>query len=265
MEKRSNLKTLRRFLPYFSKYKWILLTDLLMASLTTVCELVLPLMVREITDRATAQPMILTVEFVLKVGLLYILLRLIDSAAQFYMNSVGHIMGVYMETDMRRDLFAHLHKLSFSYYDNTKVGTIMSRITSDLFDITEFAHHCPEEFFIAGIKIVVGFAILGSFNLWLTVIIFAILPLMMVCTRFFNKRMRQAFKDSRVQTGELNAAVEDSLLGVRVVKSFAGEEMEQEKFRKGNALFAKIRRGAYFAMAGFHGTTRLFDGIMYIA
>lgn len=106
---------------------------------------------------------------------------------------------------------------------------------------------------------------LASFNLWLTVIIFAILPLMLICTRFFNKRMRSAFKDSRTQTGELNAAVEDSLLGVRVVKSFAGEELEQEKFKKGNLLFTAIRKRAYFAMAGFHGTTRLFDGIMYIA
>ena len=256
---------IRRFLPYFKKYKWILLTDLFMASLTTVCELVLPLIVREITDRAVNDIAALSVEFILRVGLFYVVLRVIDTASQFYMNSVGHIMGVHMETDMRRDLFDHLHKLSFSYYDNTKVGTIMSRITSDLFDITEFAHHCPEEFFIAGIKIIAGFIILSSFNLWLTCIIFAILPLMMVCTRFFNKRMRKAFKESRVQTGELNAAVEDSLLGVRVVKSFAAEAQEKEKFKKGNTLFAKIRRSAYFAMAGFHGSTRLFDGVMYIA
>ena len=256
---------IRRFLPYFKKYKWILLTDLFMASLTTVCELVLPLIVREITDRAVNDIAALSVDFILRVGLFYVVLRLIDTASQFYMNSVGHIMGVHMETDMRRDLFDHLHKLSFSYYDNTKVGTIMSRITSDLFDITEFAHHCPEEFFIAGIKIIAGFIILSSFNLWLTCIIFAILPLMMVCTRFFNKRMRKAFKESRVQTGELNAAVEDSLLGVRVVKSFAAEAQEKEKFKKGNTLFAKIRRSAYFAMAGFHGSTRLFDGVMYIA
>ncbi len=263
--KNRTFKMIGRFLPYFKKYKWILLTDLLMASLTTVCELVLPLIVREITDRATAEVMSLTVGFVVRVGIFYIILRLIDTVAQFYMNSVGHIMGVHMEKDMRRDLFAHLHKLSFSYYDNTKVGTIMSRITNDLFDITEFAHHCPEEFFIAGIKIIVGFIMLATFNLWLTVIIFAILPLMMVCTRIFNKRMRQAFADSRVQTGELNAAVEDSLLGVRVVKSFAREDLENQKFEKGNSLFSKIRRRAYFAMAGFHGTTRLFDGIMYIA
>ncbi len=258
-------RLMSRFLPYFKKYKWILFTDLLMAALTTVCELVLPLIVREITDRATTDLASLTVSFVLRVGLFYVVLRLIDTGAQFYMNSVGHIMGIHMEADMRRDLFAHLHKLSFAYYDNTKVGTIMSRITNDLFDITEFAHHCPEEFFIAGIKIVAGFIILSSFNFWLTCIIFAILPLMMLCTRFFNKRMRKAFKDSRVQTGELNAAVEDSLLGVRVVKSFAGEEMEQAKFQKGNSLFTKIRRYAYFAMAGFHSSTRLFDGVMYIA
>lgn len=263
--KNRTLKMIGRFLPYFKKYKWILLTDLLMASLTTVCELVLPLIVREITDRATAEVMSLTVDFVVRVGIFYIVLRLIDTVAQFYMNSVGHIMGVYIEKDMRRDLFAHLHKLSFSYYDNTKVGTIMSRITNDLFDITEFAHHCPEEFFIAGIKIIVGFIMLASFNLRLTLIIFAILPLMMVCTRIFNKRMRKAFSDSRVQTGQLNAAVEDSLLGVRVVKSFAREDLEEDKFEKGNTLFAKIRRRAYFAMAGFHGTTRLFDGVMYIA
>ena len=263
--KNRTLKMIGRFLPYFKKYKWILLTDLLMASLTTVCELVLPLIVREITDRATAEVMSLTVDFVVRVGIFYIILRLIDTVAQFYMNSVGHIMGVYIEKDMRRDLFAHLHKLSFSYYDNTKIGTIMSRITNDLFDITEFAHHCPEEFFIAGIKIIIGFIMLASFNLPLTLIIFAILPLMMVCTRIFNKRMRKAFSDSRVQTGQLNAAVEDSLLGVRVVKSFAREDLEREKFEKGNSLFAKIRRRAYFAMAGFHGTTRLFDGVMYIA
>ena len=263
--KNNSLRMMRRFLPYFTKYKWILLTDLLMAALTTVCELVLPLIVREITGRATAQAMTLTADFLVKVGVLYIVLRLVDTVAQFYMNSVGHIMGVHMERDMRRDMFAHLHKLSFSFYDNTKVGTIMSRITGDLFDITEFAHHCPEEFFIAGIKIVAGFIMLASFNLWLTAIIFAILPLMLICTRFFNKQMKQAFMDSREQTGQLNAAVEDSLLGVRVVRSFAREDLEQKKFAEGNTLFTGIRRRAYFAMAGFHGTTRLFDGIMYIA
>lgn len=265
MEKRNSLKLIGRFLPYFKKYKWILVTDLFMASLTTVCELVLPLIVREITDRATTDLSALTVDFILKIGLFYIVLRLIDTGAQFYMNSVGHIMGTAMETDMRSAMFGHLQKLSFSYYDNAKVGTIMSRITTDLFEITEFAHHCPEEFFIAGIKIIAGFVILSSFNLWLTVIIFAILPLMLVCTRWFNQKMRQVFRERRVQTGELNAQVEDSLLGVRVVKSFAGEPMEKEKFEKGNSIFYKIKKTSYYYMAGFHSTTRFFDGLMYIA
>lgn len=265
MKKKSSLHLIGRFMPYFSKYKWILITDLFMASLTTVCELVLPLIVREITDRATADTLSLTVGFIVKVGLLYIVLRLIDTGAQFYMNSVGHIMGTKMETDMRRDLFDHLQKLSFRYYDNAKVGQIMSRITTDLFEITEFAHHCPEEFFIAGIKIVGGFAILCSFNVPLTVLIFAILPLMLLCTRWFNKRMRQVFRERRVQTGELNAQVEDSLLGIRVVKSFAGEDLEKEKFAKGNDLFYQIKKRSYYYMAGFHSSTRFFDGVMYIA
>ena len=264
MEKKNSFNLIRRFLPYFKKYWGILITDLFMASLTTVCELVLPLIVREITDRATTNIDALTVSFILRIGLFYVVLRLIDAGSQFYMNSVGHIMGAGMETDMREALFGHLQNLSFKYYDNTKVGQIMARITSDLFEITEFAHHCPEEFFIAGIKIVAGFIILGSFNIWLTLIIFAILPVMLLCTRWFNKRMRRVFRERRVQTGELNAQVEDSLLGIRVVKSFAGENLEKEKFGKGNRIFYKIKKTSYYYMAGFHGTTRFFDGLMYI-
>ena len=141
-------------MPYYKKYKGIMFLDLFCAALTTVCELVLPMMVREITDRATNNAATLTVKFVIAVGIIYLLLRAIDTAANYYMASYGHIMGTKMETDMRSDLFTHLQKLSYSYYSNTKIGQIMSRITSDLFDVTEFAHHCPEEFFIAGIKII---------------------------------------------------------------------------------------------------------------
>ena len=263
--KHRSLKLLRRFMPYYTKYWRTMAVDLVMASLTTVCELVLPLIVRAITGRAINGLSTLTASFIWKVGLVYLVLRLIDTLAQFYMNSIGHIMGVKMETDMREALFDHLQRLSFNYFDNNKIGQIMSRITSDLFEITEFAHHCPEEFFIAGIKIVVSFIILCRFNVWLTVIIFAILPGMLICSRFFNKRMRQVFRERRVQTGELNAQVEDSLLGVRVVRSFAGEPVEREKFAKGNRLFYKIKKTSYYYMAGFHSSTRLFDGIMYIA
>ena len=259
-----NRGLIRRFAPYFKKYKWVLVLDLFCASLTTICELVLPLIVQYITDMGMNNLEALTVQIILQLGLFYLILRLIDGAANYYMASIGHVMGARIETDMRRDLFDHLQKLSFSYYDNTKIGQIMARITSDLFDVTEFAHHCPEEFFIAGVKIVASFCILCPMNLWLTLIIFAILPLMLVCSVYFNRKMRVEFKRSRVQIGELNAQVEDSLLGVRVVKSFANEDIEREKFEEGNQQFLTIKKAKYKYMAGFQTSTRLFDGLMYI-
>ena len=241
-----------------------MILDLFCAALTTLCELVLPLIVREITDKATSTPMALTVSLVLRLGAVYLILRIIDTVANYYMASVGHIMGARIETDMRRDFFGHLQKLSFSYYDNAKVGTLMSRITSDLFDVTEFAHHCPEEFFIAGIKIICAFVILCTMSVPLTLIVFATIPLMLLVLTKFNRRMRAGFRESRVQIGELNSSVEDSLLGIRVVKSFSGEKVEEEKFEQGNQKFLSIKKKVYRAMAGFHSSTRFFDGLMYI-
>ncbi len=259
-----NATLIRRFLPYYKKYLPILIFDLFCAALTTLCELVLPMIVRAITDLATAGAAALTVEFVLKVGGLYILLRIIDAAANFYMTTRGHQMGTFIESDMRHDLFEHLQKLGFAYYSSAKIGQLMARITSDLFEVTEFAHHCPEEFFIAAIKITVPFIILMGMNPALTLIVFAMLPLMLICTRFFNKKMRQTFKERNHQVGEINAQVEDSLLGIRVVKSFANEPMELEKFDQGNEQFVKIKNRSYLYMGGFHTTTRVFDGLMYI-
>lgn len=258
------LRLFKRFAVYFKPYMPIMIADLFCAALTTVCELVLPLIVRYITDMGMNDLAGLTVQIVLTLGGVYLVMRVIDTAANYYMSSMGHIMGAYIETDLRRDLFAHMQKLSNSYYDGAKTGQLMSRITTDLNDITEFAHHFPEEAFIALIKIVASFCILCTMNVPLTLIIFAVLPIMLVCSSFFNKRMRRAFKDMRFQLGELNTQVEDSLQGIRVVKSFANENLEQEKFEKGNGFFLKIKRHAYYAMAGFHSTTRLFDGIMYI-
>jgi len=255
---------IRRFAPYFKKYSGILALDLVCAALTTVCEMVLPLIVRYITNTGANDPQSLTVQLILTTGALYLVLRIIDTAAYYYMANVGHMMGAHIETDMRTDLFAHLQRLPYSYYDNTKIGQIMARLTSDLFEITEFAHHCPEEFFIAGVKIVVSFIILSSMSLPLTLIIFSVIPIMLVCCTHFNRKMRRAFKASRHQIGELNSQVEDSLLGVRVVKSFANEEIEEEKFEQGNGDFLGIKKDMYRYMAGFHSTTRLFDGIMYI-
>lgn len=255
----------KKFLPYYKKYKWILILDLLCAALTTVCELIFPMIIKRVTFLAENDITSLTFGFIGKIALLYIILRIIDTMANYFMANTGHVMGTRMETDMRHDLFQHLQTLSYSYYTETKVGQIMARITSDLFDITEFAHHCPEEFFITGIKILVSFIILININVPLTLIIFLILPVMLVCSMKFRKKMRIAFSESRKQTGEINAQVEDSLLGIRVVKSFANEAIEQEKFDKGNLKFLDIKRFAYKYMAGFHTTTRFFDGVMHLA
>ncbi len=257
-------KLIKRFLPYYKKYIWILVFDLFCASLTTVCELVLPMIVREITGRATSDDAGLTLSFILIVGVFYLFLRCIDTAANYYMASVGHIMGTKIETDMRSDMFSHLQKLSFKFYDDTKVGTIMSRITSDLFDVTEFAHHCPEEIFIAFIKIIAAFIVLCFINVPLTLIIFSIVPPMVFVLMFFNKRMKEGFRQSRKTVAELNARVEDSLLGIRVVKSFANENIEQDKFEGGNGELLDIKSKVYKFMGMFHSCTRLFDGIMYI-
>lgn len=262
--KKNNAKLLRQFLPYYKKYKGTLICDLLCASLTTVCELVLPLIVRRITGIATDNPALLTVSLILKCTLLYLVLRIIDTLANYYMASVGHIMGAKIESDMRHDFFYHLQKLSFSYYDSAKVGTLMSRITNDLFDVTEFAHHGPEEIFIAGLKIICSFIILCSINIPLTIIVFAVIPPMIIVLSVFNHRMKTGFRDSRTQIGELNSQIEDSLLGIRVVKSFAKEDYEQSKFDNGNLLFLKVKGTLYKVMGLFQSSTRLFDGIMYI-
>ena len=262
----STFTLLRRFIPYYRKYWKTLVFDLCCAALTTVCELILPLIVRTITQRAYAPdfPASLPVSFILRLGGFYMLLRVIDAAAQYYMQSVGHIMGSQLETDMRTDIFHHLQQLSFSYFSATKVGQIMSRITSDLFEVTEFCHHCPEEFFIAGVKIIGSFIVLIRMNVPLTLMMFTLVPLMVLVARRYNVRFRRAFKDRNRQVGEINAQVEDSLLGVRVVKSFANEEMEEEKFARGNQEFLRLKAISYKYMAEFGTSTRVFDGLMYI-
>ena len=255
---------LRRFWPYLKKYKRILVFDLFCAALTTLCDMVLPLIMRFLTNTATTDASLLTAGLVLRLGLLYLVLRVIDGLANYYMADMGHVMGVYVETDMRRDAFAHLQRLGYTYYSNTKVGQIMGRITNDLFDVTEFAHHCPEEFFIAAIKITASFIILCQSSVALTLILFACVPLMGVVSTIINLKLRAAFRRQRVQIGELNARIEDSLLGERVVKAFANEAVEIEKFRRDNEAFKAIKKETYRFMAAFQTSTRLFDGLMYL-
>lgn len=261
--KQRKISNLKFFSKYYKPYIWIIIFDLICACLTTVCELVLPMLVRHITTAVGEGTLLL--QTVLRIGFLYLFLKIVDTLANYYMANTGHVMGAKIETDMRNDLFSHLMKLSFNYFDNTKVGQIMSRISNDLFDITEFAHHGPEEIFMCTIKIVGAFIILSGINVPLTLIIFALLPLMMLSTIFFRKGMKDAFKKQREQIGELNAQVEDSLLGVRVVKSFANEEKEKERFRDGNKKFFERKKTSYKYMARFQACTRFFDGVMYVA
>lgn len=261
----SNKVLIKRFAPYFTKYRHILFIDLLCAGLTTVSELVLPILLRYMTQTASEDISLLTPSLIFKLSGMYLVLKIIDVIANYYMAKTGHIMGAKIETDMRRDVFNHLQKLSDSYFNETKVGELMARITADLFDITEFAHHCPEEYFIGAIKIIVSFIVLFNINIAMTLIIFAIIPIMIIASSKWSKMMRRGFKAQRNHIGNLNADIEDSLLGVRVVKSFANEDKEIEKFEKGNQEFLEIKKETYSSMAGFHTVTRAFDGIMYVA
>ena len=258
--KTGNGALMRRFMPYLAKYKGVLCFDLFCAALTTLCDIILPKIMSTLTNSVGS----LTAALVLKLAALYLVLRIIDAAAQYFMSSIGHIMGVHIETDMRRDAFDHLLRLDHTYYNNTKVGQIMGRITNDLFDVTEFAHHCPEEFFIAGIKIAASFVILCQSSVLLTLVVFACVPLMGVVSVKLNQKLRARFREQRFQIGELNATIEDSLLGQRVVKAFAAEDLEREKFEQGNRAFEAIKTKGYYAMAAFNTSTRLFDGLMYL-
>ena len=258
--KNGNGALMRRFMPYLAKYKGVLCFDLFCAALTTLCDIILPKIMSTLTNSVGS----LTAALVLKLAALYLVLRIIDAAAQYFMSSIGHIMGVHIETDMRRDAFDHLLRLDHTYYNNTKVGQIMGRITNDLFDVTEFAHHCPEEFFIAGIKIAASFVILCQSSVLLTLVVFACVPLMGVVSVKLNQKLRARFRGQRFQIGELNATIEDSRRGQRVVKAFAAEDLEREKFEQGNRAFEAIKTKGYYAMAAFNTSTRLFDGLMYL-
>lgn len=263
-QKYTTFNLIRYIAPYFIKNKWILLFDLFCAALTTVAEIGLPIILRYITNLGIYNIDLLSIEIVLRLSIVFIIIKVIDVFSTYYMASVGHIMGAKIETDMRSSIYSHLHKLSNNFYDDAKVGQLMSRITNDLFDITEFAHHGPEEYFIGGIKVVVSFIILIRINVPLTLLVYIIIPIMMISSTIFRRKMRMAQLYQRKQVGNLNSAIEDTLSGIRVVKSFANEDIELDKFEKENSKFLDIKRTYYKSMAGFMCVNRIFDGIMYL-
>ncbi|MHB0742435.1 ABC transporter ATP-binding protein [Peptostreptococcus anaerobius] len=259
----SNLKLIKIAMPYFKRYKSILFIDLLCAGLTTASEMVLPLILRYMTNLGIQDKNLLTMGLVARLAILFIVIKLVELVAVYYMASIGHIMGAKIETDMRSDVYKHLQTLSDRFYNETKVGQIMSRMTNDLFDITEFAHHCPEEYFIGFIKIIVSLVILLNINVPLTIAIYILIPFMFICSSKFKNRMRDAQIKQRAHIGNLNSSIEDSLLGIKVVKSFANEDVEREKFTKENNKFLSIKALFYKSMAGFNTINRAVDGVMY--
>lgn len=242
----------KKLLGYFKPYIGLLVSDLVLASLGAGVSLIIPLLVRYITEHMGGMESSAILAMVLKIGGIMVFLVLVEALCNFYITKYGHMMGAKMEADMRNDIFEHYQKLSFGFYDNQKVGQLMSRVTNDLFDITELLHHGPEDILISVVKFIGSFSILCSINWKLTLIAFAVIPIMVIYAFYFNKRMKAAFKRNREKIADINSIIEDNLSGIRVVKSFAGEEQELTKFHKGNGHFVEAKRMSYHYMAWYH-------------
>lgn len=252
----------RKFIRFYKPYKKLFILDLLAASLAAAIDLVYPMMTREIVDNATNHGE-LRVIGVFAVTL--IILFLIKAGCGYFMQYQGHVVGVRMQGDMRRKVFNHLQKLPNTYFDNTKTGDIMSRIINDLQDISELAHHGPEDLFISIVMLIGSFVVLSSINLTLTLIIFAFIPIIVIFTMYQRKRMNKAFLKTRVETGKVNAGLENSISGIRVSKAFVTHDYEEEKFEEGNKSFMNAREGAYKIMAQyFSGANFSLDILNYV-
>ncbi|MBS5927698.1 MAG: ABC transporter ATP-binding protein [Clostridium sp.] len=252
----------KKFIRFYKPYKKLFILDLLAASLAAAIDLVYPMMTREIVDNATNHGE-LRVIGVFAVTL--IILFLIKAGCGYFMQYQGHVVGVRMQGDMRRKVFNHLQKLPNIYFDNTKTGDIMSRIINDLQDISELAHHGPEDLFISIVMLIGSFIVLSSINLTLTLIIFAFIPIIVIFTMYQRKRMNRAFLKTRVETGKVNAGLENSISGIRVSKAFVTHDYEEEKFEEGNKSFMNAREGAYKIMAQyFSGANFSLDILNYV-
>ncbi|SEQ91237.1 ATP-binding cassette, subfamily B [Lachnospiraceae bacterium NE2001] len=255
---------LKKMVSYYRPYLGTFFLDLFFAFMASIISLVIPLVVRYITtnvktwDVATAEKQIITL------GVVLIVLVLVQFGSNYFVTNIGHVMGAKMEYNMRAEIFNHYQKLSFSFYDDQKVGQLMSRITSDLFDITELLHHGPENLAISFIKIIGALIILANISGYLTVAAFILLPFMFIYAFVMNRKMKRAFKENRVQIAEVNTQIEDNLSGIRVVKSFANEEIENEKFKVGNDGFLRAKKQSYFYMGFYHSGMTAFTMLINI-
>ncbi len=262
---KKSFSLVKRFFPYLKKHLGTEALVLCCVAVSAACDITLPLIVREITNAGVEDIASLTLKKILFICLFYIGFKAIACIASYCQSYYGHIMGIKIENKMREDMFDHLQVLSFSFFDNTKVGQLMSRMTSDLFDVAEWAHHFPEMVFMTVVKFVASFTIFASMDWRLAVCVFCMMPFMIILTKKTRTKMRDTFRQSRHQVGEINARIEDSLLGVRVVRSFTNEKTEKEKFAKGNKEYVNIKNKSYRYMSKFHATVTLLDGVMYIA
>lgn len=265
-EKQRKRNRMKKFVSFYRPYIGVFTLDMLCAFLAAGVSLVNPLIVRYITNELLPNyGADETTTMLIKLLGAMLSLILLQFACNYYITYQGHMMGAKMEYDMRAEIFGHYQKLSFSFYDNEKTGQLMSRITNDLFDITELCHHGPEDVVISVIKVVGAFIILLQVNVYLTLIVFAFIPVMIVFASIVRKKMRRAFRKNREKIADINAGIEDNLSGIRVVKSFANEEMEKQKFKKGNDAFLESKRNSYLNMATFHSGLNFFIGLLNIA
>ena len=249
MSKTNNKKV--SIFSYYGPYKGLLALDLFFATLGASVTLAMPLIVRYITGTVIYEESGAAWQTIVRLSVLMLVLLLVELGCNFYITYWGHLMGARMEYGMRNDIFGHYQKLAFTFYDNQKVGQLMSRVTNDLFDITELLHHGPEDIIISLIKIVGALVILGHINMRLTILTACFLPFILAFALYLNKRMKRVFKENRVKMADINGQIEDNLSGIRVVKSFANEDIEMRKFKKGNERFLATKRRSYLYMGTY--------------
>lgn len=257
-------ENLKKMLSYYKPYKGIFFADMFFATLSAAVALTIPLVVRYVTSTLIYKTTAEIVHQIVFIAIGLLLLLAVDCYSRFFIGNYGHVMGAKMEYDMRAELFAHLQKLSFSFYDDAKVGQLMSRVTSDLFDITELLHHGPENIILSLLKIAGALIILLNINGWLALAAFIVLPFMFWFALVLNKRMRAAFKSNRVKIAAINEQIEDNLSGIRVVKSFANEDIENEKFKMGNDGFLAAKKNSYHFMGIFQSGVGVFSTLIQV-
>lgn len=255
---------LKKMLGYYKPYLATFYTDMFFAALSAAVALTLPLIVRYVTSTLIYLEPQEIMEKVVKLAVVLLLLLIIDCYSRYYIGNYGHVMGAKMEYDMRAEIFAHMQKLSFSFYDDAKVGQLMSRITADLFDITELLHHGPENLILSILKIAGAFIILMNINPWLALAAFIVLPFMFAFAFILNKKMRRAFRRNRDKIADINAQIEDNLAGIRVVKSFANEQIENDKFKVGNDGFLAAKKNSYRYMGSFQAGVGVFTTLIQV-